>query len=144
MNNNSRFKDLVTITLPLLLLILSVGTILAGEPVNAHPANLQGRFFGLTIDNIGDYEVVMAKLKEIKDFAPNNPPPLVRIVLDIGKDPEKVDPQYFNIIKAIRNSGLAYVMAELVDSNPDSSRKCTVFRRGQYVSKVRDQGSLGV
>ena len=107
----------------MILLAVSTG---AQAQTTAKPQlpQLPGRLFGLTIDSIGDFETVKAGLREVRGLAPNNPRPIVRIVLDMDPGVDRVNPDYFNAIKELHDLGLAYVMVELVDSESETSAKC--------------------
>jgi hypothetical protein len=110
--------------------------------------NNSKRLFGLTIDessfddkklNIDgakQIENIIIEIKKIKDAQPNNNTLTVRIVMPIGcengdncdptetKETNKLDKKYIDLIKRIKKEGLANVMAEVVDSDVESSSKC--------------------
>jgi hypothetical protein len=112
--------------------------------INEMPAKL----FGLTIDESSLdeqllkmdasklVENILSELRKIKASQPDNNALTVRIVLPIGcesggdcdpgetKLTNKLDKKYVDLIQGIKNEGLAFVMAELVDSDIESSTKC--------------------
>jgi hypothetical protein len=112
--------------------------------INEMPSKL----FGLTIDESSLdeqllkmdaqklIENIISELRKIKTSQPNNNALTVRIVLPIGcesggncdpsetKLTNKLDKKYLDLIQRIKNEGLAFVMAELVDSDIESSTKC--------------------
>lgn len=109
----------MTKALILLLILLPFERAFAKPSNSALPAvELPSRIFGLTIDKVSDSQTVRDKLKDIRDAAPENPAPVVRIVLDFGSAPSV----YFSVIKEIRgrkNTAApvsAFIMVELLDS----------------------------
>ncbi len=112
------------------------------------PNKMPGKLFGLTIDESSLDEAalkmdapklienILSELRKIKASQPNNNTLTVRIVLPIGcesggdcdpsetKLTNKLDKKYFDLIQRIKSEGLAFVMAELVDSDIESSTKC--------------------
>jgi hypothetical protein len=112
--------------------------------VNEMPAKL----FGLTIDESSLdeqalkmdasklIENILSEIRKIKAAQPNSNALTVRIVLPIGcesggdcdpsetKLTNKLDKKYLDLIQRIKSEGLAFVMAELVDSDIESSTKC--------------------
>jgi hypothetical protein len=109
---------------------------------------MPNKLFGLTIDESSLDEValkmdaskltenILLELRKIKNTQPNNNTLTVRIVLPIGcesggdcdpteiKLTNKLDKKYVDLIQRIKSEGLAFVMAELVDSDIESSTKC--------------------
>jgi hypothetical protein len=112
------------------------------------PNEMPSKIFGLTIDESSLDEValkmdtpklienILSELRKIKAAQPNNNALTVRIVLPIGcesggdcdpsetKLTNKLDKKYVDLIQRIKNESLAFVMAELVDSDIESSTKC--------------------
>ncbi len=112
------------------------------------PNEMPGKLFGLTIDesSLDEHtlkmdapkliENILSELRKIKAAQPNNNALTVRIVLPIGcesggdcdpsetKLTNKLDKKYLDLIQQIKSEGLAFVMAELVDSDIESSTKC--------------------
>jgi hypothetical protein len=110
--------------------------------------NLPKKLFGLTIDESSLdeeglkktaaqlIENILTELRKIKQAQPNNNTLTVRIVLPVGcegggncdstevKATNKLDKKYLQLIKQIKTEGLAFVMAEIVDSDIESSAKC--------------------
>jgi hypothetical protein len=110
--------------------------------------SVPSRLFGLTIDessfddkklNIDgakQIENIISEIKKIKEAQPNNNTLTVRIVMPIGcengnncdpteiKLTNKLDKKYIDLIKRIKDENLAKVMAEVVDSDVESSSKC--------------------
>ncbi len=106
------------------------------------------RLFGLTIDESSfdnkklkidgakQIENIISEIKKIKTAQPDNNTLTVRIVLPIGcengdncdpseiKLTNKLDKKYIDLIKRIKTENLANVMAEVVDSDVESSSKC--------------------
>jgi hypothetical protein len=106
------------------------------------------RLFGLTIDESSfddkklkmdgakQIENIISEIKKIKDAQPNNNTLTVRIVMPIGcenddncdpseiKLTNKLDKKYVELIKRIKTEHLANIMAEVVDSDVESSSKC--------------------
>jgi hypothetical protein len=112
------------------------------------PNEMPSKIFGLTIDESSLDEValkmdapklienILSELRKIKEAQPNSKALTVRIVLPIGcesggdcdpsetKLTNKLDKKYLDLIQRIKSEGLAFVMAELVDSDTESSTKC--------------------
>jgi hypothetical protein len=112
------------------------------------PNEMPSKIFGLTIDESSLDEValkmdapklienILTELRKIKAAQPNSKALTVRIVLPIGcesggdcdpsetKLTNKLDKKYLDLLQRIKNEGLAFVMAELVDSDTESSTKC--------------------
>jgi hypothetical protein len=112
------------------------------------PNEMPGKLFGLTIDesSLDEHalkmeapkliENILSELRKIKTAQSNNNALTVRIVLPIGcesggdcdpsetKLTNKLDKKYVDLIQRIKSEGLAFVMAELVDSDIESSTKC--------------------
>jgi hypothetical protein len=109
---------------------------------------IPNKLFGLTIDESSLdeqalkmetpklIENIISELRKIKASQPSNNALTVRIVLPIGcenggdcdpsetKPTNKLDKKYLDLIQRIKSEGLAFVMAELVDSDIESSTKC--------------------
>ncbi|HKR02314.1 MAG TPA: hypothetical protein VJT09_16680 [Pyrinomonadaceae bacterium] len=117
---------------------------------------LPARLFGLTIDKVADNkkdkskrirESLLEQLEFIKAHSPGKPLPIVRIVLDVGnaKQTGTVMGEYVDIIKEIKGKGLAYVMAEVMDSNyfhfctkkgKGADEQCYVERTKNYLDAL--------
>jgi hypothetical protein len=112
------------------------------------PNNMPNRLFGLTIDESSLDEQLMkmqapkliehilTELRIIKASQINNNTLTVRIVIPVGcesggncdssevKATNKLDKKYLDLMQRIKSEGLAFVMAEVVDSDVGSSGKC--------------------
>ena len=112
------------------------------------PNYMPSKLFGLTIDESSFDEIELGKeskilienilneLRIIKDAQPNNNLLTVRIVLPVGcekgKDCDsseviktnKLDTRYLDLIKQIKAEKLAFIMAEIIDSDIESSTAC--------------------
>jgi hypothetical protein len=108
------------------------------------------RLFGITIDessfdqealqinNTQQIENIIGQLKIIKAAQPNNNALTVRIVLPLGCENDnncddaepiltnKLGAKYIEVIKRIKSENLAKVMAQLIDSDVETSSKCFV------------------
>jgi hypothetical protein len=106
------------------------------------------RLFGLTIDESSfddkkmkmdatkQIDHIINEIKKIKNAQPNNNTLTVRVVMPVGcengnncdsteiKQTNKLDKRYIDLIKRIKTENLANVMAEVLDSDVESSSKC--------------------
>lgn len=130
-HKNKDFSKFYSGCLSLMLLLTVFFKQLDAQPIGRTvPVPLPSRLFGLTIDSVSDRQTIRNVLTEIKGASPTSPPPVVRIVLDVGNNPTRTKSEYFDIIKDIRGQkndkvpDLAYIMVELVDSSPENSKKC--------------------
>jgi hypothetical protein len=125
--------------LPLLLILLSNHLLLAQNPQRLFGITIDESSFDdkkLKIDGAKQIENIISELKKIKESQPANKTLTVRIVMPIGcengdncdpseiKLTNKLDKKYIDLIKRIKTEEIANVMAEVVDSDVESSSKC--------------------
>jgi hypothetical protein len=112
------------------------------------PNNMPNRLFGLTIDesSLDEQQLkmngpklvehILNELRKIKASQINNNTLTVRIVIPVGcesggncdssevRATNKLDKKYLDLIQRIKSEELAFVMAEVLDSDVGSSSKC--------------------
>ncbi len=81
--------------------------------------NPQAKIFGLTIDSIDEHNVnqIIELLNEFKTPGNSNLRPTVRIVFDVGDDPEEFNRQYEpEMIVRLKNEANVFLVGEILDS----------------------------
>lgn len=116
-------------------------------------AALPRRLFGLTVDAVRDAEPphdpiadhIVESLETIKQATGRLP--VVRFVFDVDEGhPDAVDPEYYRVIKRIKDNNLAYIMGQLWDSSyvkycRDGNRiseSCYLKRTENYLTALGD------
>ena len=157
------FRAVLTLTLQLILVLaVSAGGQAGGDRVpDSCPqgGELPPRLFGLTVDRVSEKkardavvlrETIVEQLEFFRANAPGTPPPVVRFVLDVdGSDKTgEVNDDYVNLIREIKRRNLAYVMAELLDSQyihyctkkrgADADKNCALERARNYYAALGD------